>query len=188
MPVVFRPGAIRVMINFSGERDRYDLRSGPSFKCCGSGIVQFFDRIYRLVGGGDHLVKRYAILILALMLLVMTMGCAWLDYQETKLHSGSIYLPVDAEAQNFGYQRLMINCRYREPVNTFIQTHGYPEFIYEYNKAAREGIRLFYLKENKVADFLEQGLSPNSATLIDHRALDSYEKAEIKELQGRQPL
>jgi hypothetical protein len=147
----------------------------------------FFDRICRLVGGGPPCeTLRY--LILALMLLVMPNGCAWLDYQETKLHSGSIYLPVDAEAQNFGYQRLMINCRYREPVNTFIQTHGYPEFIYEYNKAAREGIRLFYLKENKVADFLEQGLSPNSATLIDHRALDSYEKAEIKELQGRQPL
>ena len=132
--------------------------------------------------------KRQIVLILAVGILFLLGGCAWLDYQETKLHSGSLYLPVNAEAQNFGYQRLMINCRYREPVNTFIQTHGYPEFIYEYNKAAREGIRLFYLKENKVADFLEQGLSPNSATLIDHRPLDSYEKAEIKELQGRQPL
>jgi hypothetical protein len=122
------------------------------------------------------------------MLLVMPTGCAWLDYQETKLHSGSLYLPVDAENQNFGYQRLMINCRYREPVNTFIQTHGFPTFIYEYNKAAREGIRLFYLKDNQVFDFLEQGLSPNSATLIDQRALTSFEKAYLKELQSRQPL
>ena len=137
---------------------------------------------------GGHIVKRNSIWILALMLLVMPIGCAWLDYQETKLHSGSIYLPVDAEAQNFGYQRLMINCRYREPVNTFIQTHGYPEFIYEYNKAAREGIRLFYVKDNQVFDFFEQGLSPNSATLVDQRALTSFEKAYLKELQGRQPL
>ena len=126
--------------------------------------------------------------VLAVVVLFLPGGCAWLDYQDTKLHSGSIYLPVDAEARNFGYQRLMINCRYREPVNTFIQTHGYPDLIYEYNKGAREGIRLFYLKENKVADFLEQGLSPNSATLINHRPLDSYEKAEINELVSRQPL
>ena len=132
--------------------------------------------------------KRQIVLILAVGILFLLGGCAWLDYQETKVHSGSIYLPVDAETQNFGYQRLMINCRYREPVNTFIQTHGYPDFIFEYNKAAREGIRLYYLKKNQVFDFLEQGLSPNSATLIDQRALDSYEKAEIKELQGRQPL
>ncbi len=132
--------------------------------------------------------KRQSLWILALMLLLMPIGCAWLDYQETKLHSGSLYLPVDAENQNFGYQRLMINCRYREPVNTFIQTHDFPEFIYEYNKAAREGIRLFYLKDNQVFDFLEQGLSPNSATLIDQRALTSFEKAYLKELQGRQPL
>jgi hypothetical protein len=175
------------MINFPGEPGRYDLRSGHLLSAVDPVFFNFLTVSVDWLEGG-HLVKRYAIVILALMLLVMTNGCAWLDYQETKLHSGSIYLPVDAEAQNFGYQRLMINCRYREPVNTFIQTHGYPEFIYEYNKAAREGIRLFYLKENKVADFLEQGLSPNSATLIDHRALDSYEKAEIKELQGRQPL
>jgi len=126
--------------------------------------------------------------VLAVVFLFLPGGCAWLDYQETKLHSGSLYLPVDSENQNFGYQRLMINCRYREPVNTFIQTYGYPDFIYEYNKAAREGIRLFYLKKNQVSDFLEQGLSPNSATMIEQRALTSFERAYLKELQGRQPL
>lgn len=126
--------------------------------------------------------------MLVVTALCLSTGCAWLDYQDTKLHSGSIYLPVNAEAQNFGYQRLMINCRYREPVNAFIQKQGLPDFIFEYNKAAREGIRLFYLDEDKVADFLEQGISPNSATLIEYRPLDSYEKAEINELRNRQPL
>jgi hypothetical protein len=124
----------------------------------------------------------------ALAVLVGLAGCAWLDYQETKLHSGSLYLPVDAEAGNFGYQRLMINCRYREPVNAFVQEHGHPDFIYEYNKATREGIRLFYLEENRVYDFLEQGSSPNSATLLEQREPTSFEKAYLKELQERQPL
>jgi hypothetical protein len=115
-------------------------------------------------------------------------GCAWLDYQDTKLHSGSLYLPVDAEKKNFGYQRLMINCRLREAVNSFIETHEFPEFIYEYNKANLNGIRLLYIEKNQVYDFLERGMSPNSATLIDQRPLTSFEKAYLKELQGRQPL
>ena len=131
---------------------------------------------------------KHFIRMMVVTALCLPIGCAWLDYQDTKLHSGSIYLPVNAEARNFGYQRLMINCRYREPVNAFIQKQGLPDFIFEYNKAAREGIRLFYLDEDKVADFLEQGMSPNSATLIEYRPLDSYEKAEIDELRNRQPL
>ena len=132
--------------------------------------------------------KRQCCRMVMMAFLVLQSGCAWLDYQDTKLRSGSIYLPVNAEAQNFGYQRLMINCRYREPVNAFIQQRGLPDFIFEYNKAAREGIRLFYLDEDRVADFLEQGMSPDSATLIEYRPLDSYEKAEINELRNRQPL
>ena len=115
-------------------------------------------------------------------------GCAWLDYQETKVPSGARYLPVDAEAHSFGYQRLVINCRLREQLNAFVLAHGYPDFIFEYNKAAQNGIRLYYLKEDQVYDFLERGATPNSATLLEQRALTSFEKAEIKELQERQPL
>ena len=125
---------------------------------------------------------------LLLIALFLPAGCAWLDYQETKLHSGSLYLPVDAETRNFGYERLMINCRLRDVVNEFVQSHGYPEFIYEYNKADQNGIRLFYLKEDQVYDFLERGVSPNSAALVEQRAPTSFEKAYLKELQGRQPL
>jgi len=126
--------------------------------------------------------------ILIIAALCLSTGCAWLDYQETRLHSGARYLPVDAEAHNFGYQRLMINCRLREQVNDFVLSHGYPDFIFEYNKASQNGIRLYYLKEDHVYDFLERGSSPNSAALLEQRPLTSFEKAEIKELQERQPL
>ena len=132
--------------------------------------------------------RQHLFWILAVVALCVPGGCAWLDYQETKLHSGSRYLAVDAEARNFGYERLLINCRLREHVDEFVRSHGYPEFIYEYNKAAQNGIRLYYLKEDQVYDFLERGANPNSATLLEQRALTSYEKAEIKELQERQPL
>lgn len=120
--------------------------------------------------------------------ILIAAGCAWLDYHDTKVYSASRYLPVDAEAQNFGYQRLMINCRLREPVDALVQSRGTPDYIFEYNKAAQNGIRLYYLQENRVFDFLERGTNPNSATLLEERELTSYEKAEIKELQGRQPL
>ena len=73
-------------------------------------------------------------------------------------------------------------------MNTTVWSTAPSKEKYEYNKAVRNGIRLFYLEENKVADFLENGLNPNSATLIENRPLGSYEKAEIKELQGRKPL
>ena len=126
--------------------------------------------------------------ILVAAVLLLPGGCAWLDFQDTKIRSGSLYLAVDAENRNFGYERLMINCRLRESVNAFVQTHGYPEFIYEYNKAERNGIRLLYLKQNRVYDFLERGVSSNSATLIDQRPLTSFEKAYLGELQGRQPF
>jgi hypothetical protein len=69
-----------------------------------------------------------------------------------------------------------------------VQSRGTPDYIFEYNKAAQNGIRLYYLQENRVFDFLERGTNPNSATLLEERELTSYEKAEIKELQGRQPL
>ena len=132
--------------------------------------------------------KRRLAWILTVVLLCLPHGCAWLDYQETKLHSGSLYIQVDAGSQNFGYQRLMINCRYREPVDTFVRKRGIPEFIYEYNKGPREGIRLFYMKDNEVYDFFEQGAHPDSATLVDQRPMTSFERAYLIELKNRQPL
>jgi len=132
--------------------------------------------------------KRALLRPMVVAVLVLTTGCAWLDYQDTRLHSGARYLPVDVETHNFGYQRLMINCRLREQVNDFVQSHGYPDYIFEYNKADQNGIRLYYLKENQVYDFLERGANPNSAALLEQRALTSFEKAEIKELRERQPL
>ena len=126
--------------------------------------------------------------ILTVVFLCVPNGCAWLDYQETKLYSGSLYTQVDAEVQNFGYQRLMINCRYRKPVDDFVKKRGIPEFIYEYNKGPREGIRLYYMRDNEVYDFIEQGTRPDSATLVDQRPMTSFEKAYLNELKDRQPL
>ena len=126
--------------------------------------------------------------ILIVAALCLATGCAWIDYQDTKYRSGSLYLAVNPATHNFGYQRLMINCRLRDPLNAFIETHGLPDFIYEYNKAAQDGIRLFYLDENQVYDFLESESSSSSIELVDQREPTSFEKAYLKELQSRQPL
>lgn len=115
-------------------------------------------------------------------------GCAFWEYQDTKIRSSSVYLAVDAAQKNFGYERLMINRRYRAPLERFLADRPPPDYIYEYNEATREGIRLYYLGEDRVYDFLEQNVNPNSLHLKETRALNSYEKAYFRELATRQPL
>ncbi len=110
------------------------------------------------------------------------------DYKNTRIYSRGFHLPVDPVGKNLGYERLMVNCRYRDPLDKFVKEHGIPEFINEYNVAARDGIRLYYLKENMVYDFIEQDHTPNSIHLIEQRPLNGFEKAYIKEIQGRKPM
>jgi hypothetical protein len=110
------------------------------------------------------------------------------EYKNTQMQSNAFHLPVDPVGQNLGYQRLMINCRYREPLDKFVKENGFPDFINEYNVQALDGIRLYYLKDNVVYDFLEQDYKPDSIHLIEKRPLNGFEKAYIKEIQGRKPL
>ncbi len=110
------------------------------------------------------------------------------EYKNTQMQSNAFHLPVDPVGQNLGYQRLMINCRYRDPLDKFVKENGFPDFINEYNVQALDGIRLYYLKDNVVYDFLERNYKPDSISLIEKRPLNGFEKAYIKELQGREPL
>ena len=131
-------------------------------------------------------------ILCATALVALLASCNPKDYQEYKsslIYSNTFHLPVDPIAKNLGYERLMVNCRLREPLNEFIIVHGFPEFIQEYNKAALNGIRLYYLKQNLVYVFRESSEYKFSSTrLVEKRPLDGYEKAYIKELQGRKPM
>jgi hypothetical protein len=128
------------------------------------------------------------LLPLVVLLAGLGAGCAFWEYQDTKIRSTGIYLAVDAVQQNFGYERLEINRRLRAPLHRFLADRPPPDFIYEYNEATREGIRLFYLTEDRVYDFLEQNVNPGSIHLKETRALNSYEKAYFRELASRQAL
>ncbi len=119
-------------------------------------------------------------------------SCNPKDYQEYKstlIYSNTFHLAVDPVGKNLGYERLMVNCRLREPLNDFVLERGLPDFIQEYNTAALNGIRLYYLEDNEVYDFLESSeYKFNSTRLVEKRPLDGFEKAYIKELQGRKPM
>jgi hypothetical protein len=135
--------------------------------------------------------KKTARVISLALLAAALVACnpkTYYDYKNTRIQSRTFHLEVDPVGKNLGYQRLMINCRYREPLDKFVKAHGIPEFINEYNVAAREGIRLYYLKENMVYDFIEQNHKPDSIHLIEQRPLNGFEKAYIKEIQNRKPL
>jgi hypothetical protein len=128
-------------------------------------------------------------LLLAVVLLAGLNGaCALWQYQDTKIRSTGTYLPVDAERQSFGYERLAINRRLRAPLDRFLADRPPPDYIYEYNEATRAGLRLYYLEEDRVYDFLEQNVNPNSALMKEERPLTSFEKAYLQELRTRQPL
>jgi hypothetical protein len=118
-------------------------------------------------------------------------GCAMTEYAEYKnsrIIGAMEYLPVDPVGQNLGYDRLMINCRYRPPLNDFVTANGLPDVIFEYNQGTHDGIRLYYLDKNVVYDFLEESWKPESIRMLDKRALSSLEKAEIKERMQRVPF
>ncbi|MDJ0888070.1 MAG: hypothetical protein QNI89_12245 [Desulfobacterales bacterium] len=140
---------------------------------------------------GDTLKTTIWILGAAALIAILA-SCNPKDYQEYKstlIYSNTFHLPVDPIGKNLGYERLMVNCRLREPLNAFVLEHGFPDFIQEYNQAALNGIRLYYLDDNQVYDFLESSeYQFNSTRLVEKRPLDGYEKAYIKELQGRKPM
>ena len=139
---------------------------------------------------GEPLKTTIWILTAAILVAAMT-ACnpkEYYDYKNTQMQSNAFHLPVDPIGRNLGYERLMINCRYREPLDKFVKERGIPDFINEYNVQARDGIRLYYLKDNEVYDFLEQNYKPDSIHLLEKRPLNSFEKAYIKEIQGRKPM
>ena len=134
--------------------------------------------------------KIYYYLFISALLTVLT-ACnpkEYWEYKSTQMQSNAFHLPVDPVGQNLGYQRLMINCRYREPLDQFVKENGFPDFINEYNVQALDGIRLYYLEDNVVYDFLERDYKPDSIHLLEKRPLNGFEKAYIKEIQGREPL
>ncbi|MBL0714939.1 MAG: hypothetical protein JJV98_14695 [Desulfosarcina sp.] len=132
------------------------------------------------------------VFVLSIVLLAAGMAACnpkdYWEYKNTQIQSNAFHLPVDPIGKNMGYERLMINCRYRKPLDQFVKANGLPDFINEYNVAARDGIRLYYLKEGMVYDFLEKDYKPDSIHLVEKRRLTSFEKAYIKEIQNRQPL
>jgi hypothetical protein len=139
---------------------------------------------------GGVLKKTMALLSVA-ALVALVAACnpkEYWEYKDSRIKSSAFHLPVDPVGKNLGYERLMINCRYREPLDKFVKENGLPDFINEYNVAARDGIRLYYLEDNMVYDFLEKDFTPDSIHLIDKRPLNSYEKAYIKEIQNRKPF
>ena len=98
--------------------------------------------------------KKTARVISLALLAAALVACnpkTYYDYKNTRIQSRTFHLEVDPVGKNLGYQRLMINCRYREPLDKFVKAHGIPEFINEYNVAARDGIS-YYTEVSEVEE------------------------------------
>jgi hypothetical protein len=118
------------------------------------------------------------------MVLITLLGCSSWMHGYTKSKSFNRYLLVDIEAENLGYKRMEYIQGFREPIEKFVQKNGLPDFIYEFEtKDEREGIRMYYVKQNRAYIFVEENWRPSSIFLSEKRRLTPYEKATYRELR-----
>ncbi len=97
------------------------------------------------------------------------------------------YLIVDEATKNFGYKRMQYNINYNlNFLNIFIKEHGLPEMIFEYeNEKGRNGIKMYYMKENVAYVFEYRSWKPDSLYLKEQRAMTEYEKLTYEELMKK---
>lgn len=128
------------------------------------------------------LTKNVNILFSVILLLTVFSGCSSYMHGYTKRKSFDRYLLVDAENENFGFQRITYVRGFRSPIDGFVEKHGLPDFIYEFEQNGREGIKMYYTDRNTAYIFVENSRNPNSIYLSEHRKLSDYEQSTYAEL------
>ena len=123
-------------------------------------------------------------IVVLLFIFCLLSSCAGYMHGYTKDRAFGRYLLVDEQAENFGYKRMQYIQGYRPSIEGFVNKHGLPDFIYEFEtENDREGIRLYYVNEDIVYVFVEYSWRPSSAFLSEHRELTDYENATYIELK-----
>ena len=123
-------------------------------------------------------------IIFLISLFFLIQGCASYMHGYTKRSAMNRYLLVDEAAENFGFKRMEYNLGYNRSLKGFVENHGLPDFIYEYeNEEGRESIKMFYVEKDIVYIFESQSWLANSLYLKEFRPLTKYEKDTYEELK-----
>jgi len=125
-------------------------------------------------------------ILLLICLSFLVQGCASAMYGYTQRKAMDRYLFVDKATENFGYKRMQYNLGHNSSLKGFIESHGLPDFIYEYeNNKGRDSIKLFYLKKDIVYIYESQSWLANSLYLKEFRPLTQYEKDTYEQLSNK---
>ena len=121
--------------------------------------------------------KKIILLILFITVPLVFTNCAGLKYGSTKNKAFNHFLLVDEERKNFGYKRFQHNLGYNWSLKGFVNEHGLPDLIYEYNnEQGYDSILLCYMSENIVYVYESQSWLANSLFLKEQREPNEYEQ------------
>lgn len=115
---------------------------------------------------------------LLIVLFILTSSCSAWRHGLEKAESFNRYLVVDEAKKSFGYKRLMNMKDFRASLGGYVDSHGAPEMIYEFeNEEGREGVELYYVQKGMVYTFVEADWKPDSIFLKSERSITDEDKA-----------
>jgi hypothetical protein len=118
-------------------------------------------------------------LTLSIITLIITLvsGCASGMHGYTKSQARNQYMQVMVENDSFGYKRIKYIAGFRgAAIKSFLEENGYPDYLYEYKSEKREGFIFYYIENNKAYDFREKNWQPDSASIIEIREINEFER------------
>ena len=106
-------------------------------------------------------------------------GCSSIIYGVTMREAMHTYLLVDEATQNFGFKRMKYNIGHNANglLKELVKRVGLPEMIFEYENEGKNGIKMYYVKLDRVTIFeYRSHWTSSSLYLKEYRPLDKYEK------------
>ena len=122
-----------------------------------------------------------------LIVIFFTIGCNAFKYGATETKALNSYYLVTGNENNFGDKRIKYNESFhRCPCfKTFLDSKGYPGFIYEYKTEAKcKGIKLFYPTIDSVFIFEEAKKNKRYSFIKESRKMDNEERGIYQRLKA----
>jgi hypothetical protein len=121
-----------------------------------------------------------------LVVVLCIVSCNAFKYGYTEDKALNAYYLVTGNENNFGDKRIKYNKSFhRCPCfKTFLDSKGYPGFIYEYKTEAKcKGIKLFYPASDSVFVFEEAKKGKRYSVIKESRKMDNYERETYQRLK-----
>jgi len=121
--------------------------------------------------------SKYIKPILPVILLITNMACSTINaaynygYYYDAVQDKFVLITKDPD--DFGVKRISNLMDLSYAIKGFVQSHGLPDMMYEFEIGKRSGINLYYINLNQVYTFidLEENFAPHTRYLENHRPI-----------------